>query len=360
MRSLHVIGSTQMGGADQFFVRLVEALNAAGHEAVALDRAGSPIARALAGTPVRQLHLPLANKWDVYSAWRLRRLVAREGFDVVQSYMGRATRLTRLPPRGRAVHIARLGGYYKIRGYYGHAHAWVGNTRGLCDWLVQQGLPAARVFLIGNFVPDPAPADPAALAAVRTQLGLPADARVIFTLGRFIGIKGFDDLLDAFAALPAAPGGQPLHLVIGGDGELRAALQAQAERLGIAARTHFPGWLAAPGPYYHLAEIMVCPSRHETLGNVILEAWSYRKPVVATRSPGACELIVDDANGLLCPVADPPALAARLRELLDAGSAARARLADAGHACVEREHGRAAVLARYLELYAQLRAERGH
>ena len=67
--------------------------------------------------------------------------------------MGRASRLTHLPPNGTAVHVARLGGYYKIDGYYRHAHAWIGNTQGICDYLIREGLPASRVFLIGNFVP---------------------------------------------------------------------------------------------------------------------------------------------------------------------------------------------------------------
>src|SRR5690625_3524083 len=108
--------------------------------------------------------------------------------------MGRATRLTRLPPSSSAVHIARLGGYYKIRGYYEHAHAWVGNTKALCDYLVREGLPAARVFHIGNFVAEPATVSDDELATLRMQLGLPDDALVLMTLGRFIDIKGFDDL----------------------------------------------------------------------------------------------------------------------------------------------------------------------
>ncbi len=354
MHSLHVIGSTQMGGADQFYVRLVEALNQAGHRATALNRAGSPIARRLAEGPTPQLHLPLANKWDLWSRWRLRRLAAALAADVVQTYMGRATRLTRLPTRGRAVHIARLGGYYKIRGYYEHPDAWVGNTRGVCDHLIRHGLPAGRVHLIGNFVPEPRRVDPAELLALGDALGLPAGARVLFTLGRFIGIKGFDDLLKAFGELPSALDGRPLHLVIGGDGPLRADLLRLADDLGLAARVHFPGWLADPAPYYALAELMVCPSRHETLGNVILEGWSYRKPVVATTTPGATELIRDTDNGLLCEIADPGRLAVRLRDALEAPAAARARLAEAGHVELLAHHGRDAVVRQYLELYAKL------
>jgi hypothetical protein len=141
--SIHVLGSHELGGADWFFVRLVQALQRAGHPTLAVLRPDSPVRQVLSGE-VEQRLLPLASKWDVLSRWRLTRLIAQRRPDVVQSYMGRATRLTRLPAGSRALHVARLGGYYRIDGYYRHAHAWVGNTRDICDYLVKQRLPAER------------------------------------------------------------------------------------------------------------------------------------------------------------------------------------------------------------------------
>ena len=152
--SIHVLGSHQLGGADRFFIRLVKALQRAGHPSLAVIRADSPVGQVLS-PEIEQVHLPMASKWDLFSRWRLTRLIGQRQPDVVQTYMGRATRLTRLPAGSRALHVARLGGYYKIDGYYRHAHAWVGNTQDICDFLVKQGLPRERVFYIGNFVPQP-------------------------------------------------------------------------------------------------------------------------------------------------------------------------------------------------------------
>ena len=67
-----------------------------------------------------------------------------------------------------------------------------------------------------------------------------------------------------------------------------------------------------------MADGLVCPSCHEPLGNVILEACHYGVPVVTTRSFGAEELVTDGHSGLMVPVADPEALAYRIRDLLDA------------------------------------------
>ncbi|WP_435103415.1 glycosyltransferase [Arhodomonas sp. AD133] len=355
MKSVHVLGSRQFGGADRFYVRLIEALNAAGHETVAVNRPGSPVARALAASGVRQYHLPFANKWDAGTVARLRRLLRRERPDAVQTYMGRATRLTRVPARLGASHIARLGGYYKLDGYYRHCDAWVGNTRGVCDYLVREGLPAERVFHIGNFVPPPRTVTAGERAALRLRLGLPEEARVVFTLGRFIDIKGFDDLLRAFARLPAEHGGRPLHLIIVGDGPLAGDLRALAAELGVAPRVHWPGWQDDPDPWFALGDVLVCPSRHETLGNVILEGWNHELPVAGTRTPGANEIVRDGDNGLLAPCEDPAGLAAVLAELLALDDSQRASLVTAGRETLEREHGETAVVDGYVSLYERLR-----
>ena len=355
--SIHVLGSRELGGADRFFIRLVEALQAAGHPTLAVTRPGSPVARALSPA-VEQVHLPLASKWDLWSRWRLTRLIAARRPDIVQSYMGRATRLTRLPAGSPAALVARLGGFYKIRGYYEHADAWVGNTQAICDYLVAEGLPAARVVKIGNFVPTPRAVAPAELEALRARLGLPPGARVLLALGRVIPKKGFSDLLDALARAPDAPGRPPVVLVLAGDGPALPALREQCARLGLESRVRFAGWQDDPVPFYELADLFVCPSRHEPLGNVILEAWQHRLPVLSTRNEGAVELVEDGRNALLAPLSDPAALGDALQRFFALDDAELERLAAAGHDTVASEHAADAVLRAYLSLYERLIAER--
>lgn len=359
MESWHVLGGRQFGGADQFYVRLIEALNERDrHRVVAINRPGSPVAAALQGR-VPQHHLPFADKWDRYTTWRLRRWLRSRQPDIVQTYMGRASRLTRVPRRARTTHVCRLGGYYKIDGYYEHADAWIGNTRGVCDYLVRQGLPARAVYHIGNFVPErEPPRDAAARTALLRRHTVPDDALILFTLGRFIDIKGFDDLLRALARLPASVHNRPLHLFIAGDGPLRESLHTLCRELALDARVHWLGWCERPGEWFDVADIVVCPSRHETLGNVILEAWSYRKPVVATRTPGALELIEADETGVLVPTEDPGGLAAGLQRVLAADAAERERIASAGEQVLHHRHSRAAVVSAYEDLYRVIRQKR--
>lgn len=352
LATLHVIGGRKLGGAERFFTRLVNALARRGEAVAAVTVAGGEIDAALA-PQVRRFHAPLAGVWDLWSRWRVGRAVRTFQPAIVQTYMGRATRLTRLPPGRPAVHLARLGGYYNLKGYR-HAHAWVGNTRGIRDYLVAEGLPAGRVFHIGNFV-DPAPTLPrSSLEDLRRRWQVPHEARVVLGLGRLHPNKGFVDLLEAFASLPRQWEGHPLWLVMVGEGPLRDTLGARASQLGIADRLVWAGWQYDPAPWYQMADLFVCSSRHEPLGNVILEAWANRVPVLTTRAQGPLELVEDGVDGLLAPVADAPALGRALIQALAMPSARWAQMTAAGQAKVDRLYSEQAVVAAYLELYGRL------
>jgi glycosyltransferase involved in cell wall biosynthesis len=349
--SLQIVGSKALGGAERWFVRFGNALAERGAPAELAIRAGSQLDRVdLPHLPVHRL--PFLTVWDPISRAAVSRLIRQREPDIVQTYMGRATRLTRLP-RGGPIHIARLGGYYKLHPYR-RAHAWIGNTKRLCDWLVTNGLPADRVFQIYNFADPPRPVATDTLAAVRRELGLPADAWVLMTLGRFVAFKGHRYLLEALARLPAAIDGRPVRLVLLGAGVLGHRLRTHALHAGVADRVIWAGWRTEPGPFYQLADLVVFPSlEEETLGNVILETWSWSKPLVTTLSRGAQELARHGEDAWCVPCADPNALAQGIEHVLrdpGLGTALAAR----GHQRCRDEFGREPIMDQYLELYRHL------
>ncbi|BAU50336.1 glycosyl transferase [Sulfurifustis variabilis] len=353
IKTLHVIGSKRFGGAERFYLRLIKALHERGEPVIALVRRDGPVVPHVPpGIPL--LHAPMRTVWDPLSRFQVSRRVREVAPAIVQTYMGRATRLTHVRGSG-IVHVARLGGFYKLDGYR-HADAWVGNSKAICGYLRDNGFPARRVYHIPNFIEPPAPAAREELVALREQLGIPGDALVTLGVGRLIAKKGFDDLLAAFAKLPPTAGGRPIDLVVVGDGSQRASLETQARALGIAGRVHWAGWQNQPGPYYALADVFVCPSRHEPLGNVILEAWSHGVPVLSTATHGALELIADGRDGILTPCEQPTLLAGALKRLLR-DDTARRELGAAGRRRVEPPAALAQdrVVDRYLALYHRLK-----
>lgn len=349
MLNVQAIGSPGMGGAERFLARLAGSLAARGHPTIAVLRRGAELCDQL-DPAVEIVETGMVNGADVRTCWAIRRLIVARKPAIIQTWLGRASRLTRVPRRSPTVHIARLGGYYRPNAYR-HADVWVGNTLGICDHLVRLGFPTERIHHITNFVePVAGAAERIGQTPRRAETGVPEDALLVFALGRFVEKKGFVDLLAAFEQLPERIAGHPVHLAIAGDGPLRPQLEKLARAPALAGRIHLPGWLAAPGPWFLAADIFVCPSRDEPLGNVVLEAWSHALPVIATRTAGPLELVTDEGDGILVDIGDARGIATVLRRLLESREE-RDRLARAGLDTVRQRHSPDTVVDAYLDLY---------
>lgn len=349
--SAHVIGGRLLGGAELFYARLVNALHQRGHATLAITHPHSLILDTL-HPDISRAPVPMRGIWDLWSRWQIRQAVQQYRPEIVQTYMGRATRLAHFPKQKHCIHVARLGGYYNLTGYR-HAHAWIGNTQGICDYLIHNGLPAQRVFKIGNFILPHQPSSPEILSLRRQQLGVPNHALLIVAVGRLHPVKGFEDLITAFSALPTTLAEQPIYLAIVGDGPLNQPLKHLCRELGLADRVCWTGWQRDSGLFQELADLIVCPSRHEPLGNVILEAWAWRRPVLATRAVGPAEIAIHQEDAWLVPVNDPAALAKSMRILLTDVSL-RDHLAANGFRKVHTFYSEQTIVSAYLDLYRHL------
>ncbi len=324
------------GGAELFFERLCIALHGAGEHVLPVIRRDPARAARLAGGGVPPAQLTFGGRLDLLTTPRLRRTLRRFQPAIAIAWMNRAARLA---PAGDWALAGRLGGYYDLS-YYRRCSDLIANTQSLADWIVTQGWPAARVHHLPNFAPDLAGGRPAGLP-------VPPGTPTILALGRLHRNKAFDILVRGMAHVPRA------HLVIAGDGPERSALQSLARAERVQDRVHLLGWRADTASLLAAASILVCPSRHEPLGNVILEAFSASRPVIAAASAGPVELIDPDRNGILVPIDDPGALARAIAALLDTPSLG-ARLASAGRLDYERRHAAAPVLAAWRDGLARI------
>ncbi len=330
VRVAHIMAGAAAGGAELFYERLTVALAGDGMAVLPLIRRDPARAARLRAGGLQPRELRFGGRLDLLTGPRIGWALRRFGPRVAVAWMNRAGRLT---PPGDWVLAGRLGGYYDLANYRRCDHL-VGNTRGLVDWIVGQGWEPSRVHHLPNFAAELAGAAPARPASV------PSGAPLVLALGRLHRNKAFDVLVRAMAHVSAA------HLVIAGEGPERAALQALARGEGVSDRLHMPGWVHDTAALVAACDVLVCPSRHEPLGNVVIEAFSAARPVVAARAQGPAELIAPGADGLLVPVEDAPALAAAIRSVLE-DAALSARLAAAGRARYEAEFAAAPVLARW-------------
>src|SRR6185369_3975806 len=160
---------------------------------------------------------------------------------------------------------------------------------------LELGIADAKASVIGNGV-DTAKFRPLDRAASRAKLGLPAEDRIILSVGHLTERKGFHVLLGAFAQLKDRAG---LKVAIVGDGEMRQALRKQAADLGISDRVIFPGAVGndALPEWYSASDYFVMASSREGWPNAVCEALACGLPVIGTRVWGMPEIVTDDGLG---------------------------------------------------------------
>jgi glycosyltransferase involved in cell wall biosynthesis len=142
----------------------------------------------------------------------------------------------------------------------------------------------------------------------------------IFFVSRLTKLKRADLLVRALATEEGAG----IRVVIAGEGEERAPIQALLARHGLEDRVTLAGRLDDSGMLDHLARCRaVCfPPLQEDYGFVTVEAFASRKAVVTCRdSGGPAELVSDGVNGFVCDP-DPAALALALGRLVNDGAMA--------------------------------------
>jgi glycosyltransferase involved in cell wall biosynthesis len=171
----------------------------------------------------------------------------------------------------------------------------IGVCKALMDSLQALGADATKLHTLRNgvdlqrFVPEPR-------AAARQKLGLPADGKLLLSVGHLIERKGHHIAIDALTLLPP-----DVRLLIAGGGPDLAALQKQADTLGVADRVKFVGVVPQTDLkwWYSAADALALCSSREGWANVLLEAMACGTPVVATNIWGTPEVVSTPHAGVL-------------------------------------------------------------
>lgn len=197
----------------------------------------------------------------------------------------------------------------------------------LLRWTRPENWPKVRVVRCG--------VDPIYLE--RTPVPVPATPKLV-NIGRLSEQKGQLLLVDAAARLREL--GREFELVVIGDGELRAMLEARIAALHLESHVKLVGWQTGEQVREHLLSSrgLVLASFAEGLPVVIMEALALHRPVVTTHIAGIPELVVPGETGWLVPAGDVEALANAMTDLLDAPPAVVERMADLGARLVACNH----------------------
>lgn len=304
MRVMHVIAGAKDGGAESIMLDAALALAEAGvaQHVVTRDHNQDRLAALTkAGVPIGIAPFNPVFRGATDSAIR----DALEHFrpDVLHFWMGRAG--TFAPKAWRARSVGWYGGYYKLS-RFANCEWHVGMTKDIVAHIIKEGAPADRVSILNSYANvETAPPTP------RASLDTPDDAPALLTLARLHQKKGIDTLLEALAGLPG------VHAWIAGTGPIEAELKALAEKLGVADRAHFLGWRTDRASLFAACDVVAFPSRYEPFGNVTIESWAARRPLVVADAAGPAATVTNEYDALLVPKDNPEALRVALARVIE-------------------------------------------
>lgn len=326
------------GGAERFFVNLANALAERGIEQKFVIRPNRIWRGEIADCgEIVENHYRRTSLSQFWLEWRVRKMAREFNPDAIVSWMPRASRL--LPKHADALKITRLGDYPKKLDHFKNCDVLVGNVPGIGERCRNLGWQK-RVEIVSNF-PKPVEAVP----VTRASMDTPQDAFVVSSAGRFVHRKGMDALIRAVAKLDNA------WLWLVGDGKEKDNLVKIAKEVGLSDRLRFAGWQKEPAHFLSASDIFCMPSRHEPLGNVVLEAWSLGLPVVSSRSEGPSWFMRDEDNGLLVDIDDIEGFAnafSRLRE----SPKLRDKIVSGGNNSLDTVFSKKAITDQYLNLFS--------
>lgn len=290
------------GGIERYLAYLTSALVERGHDVWTTVPPGSPLEPKLSG---RTVPIGVRRQFQFTRLAAYLRLFRAQRFDVVNAHFSPdyivpafAARLARQPVRILTRHVIVHWSPAKVRRYTRLFTHFVGVSDAVQNKLVGCGVPAEVVTVAKAGCPALVPT--LSREAMRDQLALPGFAVGFF--GRINSDKGIETVMEAAKSLPA----ETFHVF--GDGPLLASLKAQDS--GV----RFHGRVADVANAMNAMDAVVIPSQwEEAFPYSALEAMSLGRPVLATRSGGLPEMVVEGETGSLFDKRDAAALAELVR-----------------------------------------------
>lgn len=337
-RVAYLIYSVGLGGGELLLVNHLAHANREAFDPLVVCSEEGPLPDRLRSLSVPVFTLPIHKQANILgrlnvptpsTVLRLARLLRRERVRLIHSYT--------LETIDYAHAVAVLTGCPLI---HTSQETWSGDTFNRIQWWVMNRVPA-RIIVISETVrqslhvgTDLAPARVVRIfpgidlcrfaprderAAVRTEFGLQPDTSLIGFVGRLSSVKGPEVFLAAAALiarrLPAAR-----FLVVGGavlrHDDYGEEVSRVIQEHGLQQHVILTGFRDDVPRLISALDVLVSSSPQESCGLVLMEAAACGRPVVATRSGGSEEIVVDGETGLLVPVGDPPAMAGAIVTLL--------------------------------------------
>jgi L-malate glycosyltransferase len=319
---IHVGTAKGFRGGEQQMLFLITGLKKRGVRVGGLVPEKSVLAERLRSEDIEVFPLTARGDLDLSGVLGFRRALAQVRPDLVHLHTARAHAIGRLalaaqPSRpktvvSRQVAFATKGGLFRRIKYAHGVDRFIAVSRAAATSVRDAGVDDARITIIPCGI-DLGTFDVAREGAgLRRELAIPNEAKLVGFAGALEEGKGPSDLLEAVAGLP-----RHVHVLMTGEGALRARLEHRSNEADLAGRVHLLGWRQDFPRILRALDAFCLPSRQEGFPNAILDAMAAEVPVIATHVGGIPEIVASGRNGLLLEPRNPGALGAALIAVLE-------------------------------------------
>jgi glycosyltransferase involved in cell wall biosynthesis len=321
----HLIATNFYGGPEKQIIEHLKLLDASQYSGMVIsfleDGQENEILAEARKAGIACLGIPMSSPLD-FAAWRrLKKTVQKCSLNLLCTHGYKSTvmglwihRTLKVPTlafsRGYTAENKKVAFYqYLDRMALGYVNGVICVSDGQRRVLEKLGVRAKRIWVVHNAIhTSETTGDATAFRSkVSKQLSLPKDAIWCVTAGRMSPEKGHEDLIQSIALM--GEHAAKCCFLFCGEGPCQAQLEKQAHTYNLGERIRFAGFRRDLQDIFQAMDMLILPSHSEGLPNVVLEAFSFGKAVVATSVGGVPELVEDGQNGILVPPGNPKSLA---------------------------------------------------
>ncbi len=282
IKILNIMSGAKTGGAERFFERLVIAIEKENIEQKVIIKHHSPRVKLLKDKIANLETIKIFNNYNPFCLFFIERIIKNFKPNIILSWMNRASGIIPNEKIGNEVNVGRLGGFYKLKNYK-NCDYLIANTQEIKNYIINSGWDSKKVFLIPNFV-NSNNNEKKKLIFHKNE--------TLLAMGRFHENKGFDILIKSMTFLP------DYKLLLVGNGSLKDHYINLINTLNLKNRIKIYEWTDNISSFLNSSSMLICPSRHEPFGNIIIDAWAHHVPVISSDIGGPNKLIKDKINGL--------------------------------------------------------------
>lgn len=307
MKIVQTMVAKGYGGAERYFVDLSNYLAESGHQVLAIthnDFQGKH--QFIKNENLSVESFSVLGWWDVRSRLKIQRAIKKFNAEIIHAHLARAAYLCGYISNNLGIPLTVKTHNYIDLKYYKNVDIFIPTTNDQKHYLIDKGVDENRIKVIPNF------SRIKPLEEINQQRK--NKKLQIYSIGRLVKKKGFDNLLRAFSRLINS--GYEAELEIAGEGPERNPLEQLVDELSLGQHVKLPGWIDDVGSFAKNKDAFVLSSLDEPFGIVLLEAMAMGKPIISTRSQGPKE-ILDEHTASLVSINDEKELEQAMKKFID-------------------------------------------